>query len=443
MQTINVPNDVLEILNLIHEAGEEAYVVGGCVRDALLGVKPHDWDITTSATPQKVKALFRRTVDTGLSHGTITVLVHDEGYEVTTYRVDGKYEDYRRPKEVTFTRSLAEDLLRRDFTINAMAYNHEEGVIDLYNGRGDLEAGIIRCVGTAWDRFNEDALRMLRAIRFSAKLDFEIEESTYKAMKELSHLIQHVSAERINVELTKTLISPNPSKIKELVDVGLIEYIIPEFSQLVNLEQNNPYHKYSVDNHIYESLNYIAPVAHLRWAMYLHDIGKGFTKTTDDNGIDHFYKHQIISEQIAGKTMKALKFDNKTYDRVLKLIRFHDDRFSISKKSVRKAISRIGLAYFDDLLLIKEADIKSQHHDYEEENLGKLKEIIDFYEEILEDNECLSIKDLAINGNDVKLAGITDGKLIGETLKYLLEKVLEDPEVNNKEKLIGLINKRE
>lgn len=443
MQTINVPKDVLEVLNLIHEAGEEAYVVGGCVRDALLGVTPHDWDITTSATPEQVKSLFKRTVDTGLSHGTVTVLVHDEGYEVTTYRVDGKYEDYRRPKEVTFTRSLSEDLLRRDFTINAMAYNHEEGIVDLYNGREDLEAGVIRCVGTAWDRFNEDALRMLRAIRFSAKLGFDIEETTYKAMKDLAHLIQHVSAERIHVELTKTLISPNPSQMKELVTCGLIEYIIPEFKEVVGLVQNNPYHKFTVDNHIYESLKYIAPEPHLRWAMYLHDIGKGFTKTTDDKGIDHFYKHPGVSEKIAGKTMKNLKFDNKTYDRVIKLIRFHDDRFAISKKSVRKAINRVGVDYFDDLLLIKEADIKSQHHDYEEENLGKLKEIIDFYEEILDDNECLTIKNLAINGNDIKQAGVTEGKLIGEALKYLLEQVLENPEINNREQLMRLIRNRE
>jgi len=443
MKIINIPSDVTEILNLIQNSGEEAYVVGGCVRDALLGTSPHDWDITTSATPKQVKALFKRTVDTGLSHGTVTVLLNDESYEITTYRIDGKYEDYRRPKEVTFTRSLSEDLLRRDFTINAMAYNETEGIIDLYNGREDLEKQIIRCVGKPRDRFNEDALRMLRAIRFSAKLGFLIEVGTYKAIKELAHLIKHISSERIQVELTKTLISPNPEKIKEIATCGLIQYIIPEFSEVVGLEQNNPYHKFSVDNHMYESLRYVKAEPHLRWTMYLHDIGKGFTKTTDEKGIDHFYSHPVVSEKIAAKTMKNLKFDNKTYDRVTKLIRFHDDRFNSDKKAVRRAISRIGVEYFDDLLLIKEADIKSQHHDYEDENLDKLKEIRDLYEEILEDNECLGIKDLAVNGHDLKLEGITEGKQIGESLKYLLGKVLENPEVNDKRQLLSLINNRE
>lgn len=443
MKIINVPEDVSEILKLIHDSGEEAYVVGGCVRDSLLGVEPHDWDITTSATPEQVKALFKRTVDTGLSHGTITVLINNEGYEVTTYRVDGKYEDFRRPKAVTFTRSLSEDLLRRDFTINAMAYNHQEGIIDLYNGKDDLEKQMIRCVGTPIDRFNEDALRMLRAIRFSAKLGFTIEAGTYAAIRELAHLIQHVSAERINVEITKTLTSPNPKQIKELATTGLISYIIPEFEPVIGLEQNNPYHKFSVDNHIYESLKHIEALPHLRWAMYLHDIGKGYTKTTDEQGIDHFYKHPVVSEKLAKQIMKKLKFDNKTFDKVSKLIRFHDDRFPIAKKAVRKAVNRIGVDYFDDLLLIKEADIKSQHHNYEEENMGKLKEIRDFYEEILEDNECLTIKDLNVNGNDLKDIGITDGKKIGESLKFLLEQVLECPELNDKDQLISIISNRE
>ncbi len=442
MKIINVPIDVQDILNLIHDSGEEAYVVGGCVRDALLGVEPHDWDITTSATPKQVKALFKRTVDTGLSHGTVTVLINDEGYEVTTYRVDGKYEDYRRPKDVTFTRSLSEDLLRRDFTINSMAYNEQEGIIDLYNGQKDLERHIIRCVGTPWDRFNEDALRMLRAIRFSAKLGFEIEEQTYKAIKELAHLIQFVSAERIQIELTKTLMSQNPGKIKEIASCGLVQFIIPEFESVIGLEQNNPYHKFSVDNHIYESLAFIEAEPHLRWTMYLHDIGKGFTKTTDEKGVDHFYTHPSVSEKIALKTLRHLKFDNKTLDKVTKLIRFHDHRFKSDKKSVRKAISRIGALYFEDLLLIKEADIRSQHDDYEEENLGKLQAIRECYKQILEDNECLTIKDLAVNGHDLQSLGITEGKKIGESLNYLLDKVLENQELNKKDTLLALINQR-
>jgi len=439
MIKFELPKDVQFILNRLHDAGEEAYVVGGCVRDMLLECEPYDWDITTSATPEYVKSLFNKTIDTGISHGTVTVLVNNEGYEVTTYRVDGIYEDYRRPKEVMFTRSLSEDLLRRDFTINAMAYNENEGIIDLYEGVNDLEHKIIRCVGEASERFNEDALRMLRAVRFSAKLGFKIEEKTYTAIKTYAHLIQHVSAERIQVEMTKILISDYPEKIKELSICGLIDFIIPDFKAVIGLVQNNPYHKFTVDDHIYNSLRFVPNLVHLRWTMYLHDTGKGFTRTTDENGIHHFYGHQKVSEEIAKKALKSLKFDNKTYNQVTKLIRFHDDRFNTTKKAVRKAVSRIGIDYFDDLLLIKEADIKSQHHSFEVGNLAKLKEIRLLYEEILEDDECLSVKDLSINGNDLLELGVLEGKDIGRTLKMLLERVLEQPELNNRETLLKIV----
>ncbi len=427
------------ILDIIHREGEEAYIVGGCVRDILLGVEPNDWDITTSAPPEKVKILFNRTIDTGLSHGTVTVMMHNEAYEVTTYRVESEYLDYRRPKEVVYTKCLKEDLLRRDFTINAMAYNDQEGVVDLYDGIGDLKKGIIRCVGNPTDRFNEDALRMLRAIRFSAKLGFEIEEETYEAIGEYARLIQHVSAERIQMEMTKTLISKAPFKIRDLVATGLIDYIIPEFLKIVGMPQNNPHHHLSVDEHTYLCLSHIDEDVALRWTMYLHDIGKGVTRTTDENGIDHFYGHEKQSRDIAKSVLRRLKFDNKTIDRVIKLIQHHDDDIEDTPKAVRKSLSKIGQDYYDDLLDVREADIRSQHEDLQRGKLIRLAAVREQYRAVLEAGSCVTIKDLAVNGHDLMELGVVNGRAIGTALKGLLKAVLEDPKLNEKEVLLDYV----
>ncbi len=438
MKKFDVPKDVKYILARIHEANEEAYIVGGCVRDLLLGIEPSDWDVTTSATPERVKKLFDRTIDTGLSHGTVTVMINKENYEVTTYRIDGKYEDYRRPKDVLFTRNLKEDLLRRDFTINAMAYNENEGVIDMYSGLEDLNHKVIRCVGNANDRFREDALRMLRAIRFSAKLGFDIENETYQAISKLAHLIKHISLERVNIELTKTLVSIDPEKMRELVNTGLIQYIIPEFMNIVDMDQNNPYHRFTVDEHSYECIKNIPPIPALRWTMYLHDLGKSETKTTDEKGIDHFYKHPINSERLARVILKRLKFDNRTIDKVSILVKYHDDRFLVTKKSVRKAINRIGIDNFEDFLLVKESDIKGQSFEFMDKHLLELKQIKELYQSIIKDGECLEIKDLTINGNDIIKLGVKNGKEVGVILNRLLEMVLEEPSLNTKENLSKL-----
>ncbi len=288
MNKFNINEDVKYILGELHAGGYEAYIVGGCVRDMILGITPHDYDITTSAEPLEVKALFDRTIDTGLQHGTVTVLKNGIGYEVTTYRIDGTYLDNRRPESVEFTKSLEEDLKRRDFTINAMAYCEEDGVVDLYGGIVDLQAGIVRCVGgVAKERFTEDALRMLRAIRFAARFGFIIEEETSVAIKELAGLIDNISAERIHMELTKTLCSKNPDYMELLVTFGLMDKVLPEFMPNVGLVQNNPYHVYPVDTHTYVALGNIEATEALRWSIFLHDIGKGYTKTTDEQGIDH------------------------------------------------------------------------------------------------------------------------------------------------------------
>jgi len=437
MVEFNIPKGALNILKVLHDAHEEAYIVGGCVRDIVLGAIPYDWDITTSATPDKVKALFKRTIDTGIEHGTVTVMIQNIGYEVTTYRIDGDYEDFRHPKDVQFSSQLSEDLLRRDFTINAMAYNPYVGIVDLYGGLQDLEAKSIRCVGNPYDRFNEDALRMLRAIRFSAKLGFEIEPTTYQAITDLAHNIVHVSAERIQIEMTKTLISNQPEKIREMVNCHLIDHIFPEFKTIVGLTQHNPYHRKTVDEHIYESLTYVNPTPILRWTMYLHDIGKGFTKTTDEEGRDHFYGHQRISSEIANKLLKKLHFDNRTIEDVTKFVLIHDEKPQLTERSIRLSVSKIGIDYYNDYLDIREADIRSQSYEYMEEHLKETVLIREIFMHIKETQQCLTIKELAVNGRDIISLGIENGKIIGEILQRLLEFVLDEPKNNVKEVLLA------
>lgn len=288
MKTIHLPEAVQEIIHTLNRAGFEAYIVGGCVRDSLLGREPKDWDITTSARPEEVKALFPHTFDTGIKHGTVTVRRGGASYEVTTYRVDGNYTDHRRPDQVAFSSNLREDLLRRDFTINAMAYHPEHGLVDLYQGLEDLERGTIRCVGNAADRFQEDALRMLRALRFSAQLGFSIDPVTYQAIGILKALIRHVSWERIRDEMTKILISDHPEVLRQAYDTGLTQYILPEWKAMVETDQHHPYHAYTVAEHTIKAVQAIEADPILRWTMLLHDIGKPAAHTVDTAGVDHF-----------------------------------------------------------------------------------------------------------------------------------------------------------
>lgn len=302
-----MPKDVERIIDTLEDAGYEAYAVGGCIRDTLLGRVPEDWDITTSALPEQVKALFPRTVDTGLIHGTVTVLLKGSGYEVTTFRIDGEYEDARHPKEVVFTSKLAEDLMRRDFTINAMAYNHRTGIVDLFCGKEDLQKGMIRCVGDARKRFEEDALRIMRAIRFSAQLGFSIEKETKRAASKLAENLERVSKERIQVELVKLLVSNHPEKMRELYQMGITRIILPEFDDVMELEQNNPYHCFTVGEHTIRMLEEIPPQKVLRLTALLHDIGKVQCHTKDEKGEDHFYGHAEIGAEMAKKNFASIK----------------------------------------------------------------------------------------------------------------------------------------
>jgi len=371
---IQMPEKVKYIIETIQAAGFEAYAVGGCVRDSILGRVPDDWDITTSAEPSQVKELFRRTIDTGLQHGTVTVMLDKEGFEVTTYRIDGKYEDGRHPTEVTFTACLEEDLKRRDFTINAMAYNEQDGLVDIFGGMEDIEKKIIRCVGDPEARFGEDALRIMRAVRFSAQLGYEIEEKTKRAIIKLAPTLKQISAERIQVELMKLLVSPNPDYIELAYETGITKVIFPEFDKAMECEQNTKHHCFTVGRHIVETLKQVPADKVYRLGMLLHDIGKPGTKTTDEEGKDHFHGHAVAGEEMAKEILRRLKFDNDTIYKVTKIVRYHDYGIGVcpTKKSVRKAINKIGEDIYPYMFAVRKADILAQSGYERDEKMSRL-----------------------------------------------------------------------
>lgn len=435
---IQLPEKVNMIINTLQANGYEAYAVGGCIRDSILGREPDDWDITTSATPIETKALFHRTFDTGIEHGTITVLIDKDAFEVTTYRVDGEYEDSRHPKEVTFTRCLKEDLLRRDFTINAMAYNDVEGLVDIFGGMEDLKDKTIRCVGDAEARFGEDALRILRAVRFAAQLGFEIEEETWKGIVKLAPTLANISAERIQVELIKMLISPNPSMLRTAYELGITNVILPEFDVMMETTQETPHHMYTVGEHTLKTIENIRADKVLRLTMLLHDIAKPQMKTVDEKGIAHFKMHDIEGAEVAKAILRRLKFDNDTIGKVVKLVRYHDYRIPAEPKRVRRAMNKIGEELFPFYLEVRQADTLAQSEYQREEKLQNIRDMEYCYQEILQKKECVSLKDLAVTGSDLIEDGMQPGKELGEVLNALLEKVIEEPELNTKEQLLAL-----
>lgn len=439
---IQLPEKVNTIIQTLQAHGYEAYAVGGCVRDSLLGREPGDWDITTSASPEETKRLFARTVDTGIQHGTVTVLLGKEGFEVTTYRIDGKYEDSRHPTEVIFTRNLREDLLRRDFTINAMAYNDTEGIVDIFGGMEDLKRKVIRCVGNAKERFGEDALRIMRGVRFAAQLGFSLEEETKAAMEELAPTLEKISAERIQTELVKLLVSDSPELIREAYQLGITAVILPEFDEMMRTGQETKYHRYDVGEHTVQAVCNVPPDKVLRLTMLLHDVAKPEMKTVDEDGTAHFKGHDIRGEQKAKEILRRLKFDNDTIHKVTKLVRWHDYRMPAEKKNVRKAMGKISAELFPMYLLVKRADILAHSMYRREEELENLSGLRKCYEEIIADNECVSLKQLAVTGTDLIGIGMKPGKQIGEVLNELLRIVLEYPEFNNKEHLLRFVQNR-
>ena len=439
---ITLPGAVKKIIETCHKAGFSAYAVGGCVRDSLLSRTPGDWDITTSALPEEIKKLFPKTIDTGIKHGTVTVRMDSESFEVTTYRIDGEYKDSRHPESVTFTDKIEEDLARRDFTINAMAYNDVAGLIDPFGGMEDLKAGVIRCVGDPIKRFSEDALRMLRAVRFSAQLGFRILPETLDAMQVLAETVSAVSAERIREEIVKTALCDCEKAFRILCATGILDVILPELSKCFNVEQNIKYHLYDVGTHTMIVTKNVPAKTHLRMAALFHDLGKPEKRTTEPDGINHFKGHAEVSVRLSEDIMKRLKFDNKTTDKVLRLVKYHDREIVLTKKAVKRAVLDVGDDIFLDLLDLKRGDCLGQNPMHTRHRLALYDEIEKIYNECKADNEAFSLRDLAVGGRDIAALGFV-GKEIGELLNALLNHVLEFPEDNQKEKLIKILEKNQ
>ena len=439
---ITLPRKVTMIINNLQLHGYEAYAVGGCVRDSILARRPEDWDITTSAHPEEIKKLFRRTVDTGIEHGTVTVLIGKDAFEVTTYRIDGAYEDNRHPSEVRFTTRLEEDLRRRDFTINAMAYNDEVRLVDVFGGMKDLSHHLIRCVGDPKERFSEDALRILRAVRFSAQLNFPIEPETAQAVRELAPTLDNISAERIQTELVKLLVSPHPERIQDAYELGITKVILPEWDAMVGVEQNTLHHKYDVAQHTLHALKYVKRDKILRLTMLFHDMGKPQMKTTDENGRDHFKGHALVSEEIARKVMRRLKFDNDTVKKVTRLVCYHDYRVEATPKNVRRAMNRIGVELFPYYLAVRLADAKAQSAYRRREKIENIVAMRKLYQEALLNEDCITLRQLAVSGRDLMELGMQPGREVGSMLSELLEYVIDDPQRNKKEILCGYVKEK-
>lgn len=437
--TIYIPRDVQSIIDMLESHGHSAYIVGGCVRDAIMGRTPHDYDICTSALPDEVLSIFsdRKVIETGLKHGTVTVQGDEDYYEVTTYRVDGEYTDGRHPDEVRFVDDVVEDLSRRDFTINAMAYNERTGLMDPFRGYDDIKNGLIRCVGNPANRFSEDALRIMRAVRFAATCGFTIHQDTHEAMLSLRHLLAQVSEERKTSEFCKMLVYANVDLLMSYRDI--FATFIPEVQKTFDFEQNNPHHIYDVYEHIVHSVVEAPQDLHIRLALMFHDIAKPLTYTEDEGGVGHFYGHASEGAEMSKEIMKRMRMDNDTIASVSELIASHDMATSTSLKTIRRMISKLGEDQTRRLIAVMRADKLAQS-----ENADTLKNLEVLY--IMESNidvvkandECFTLKSLAINGHDLIGLGVKDGKLIGKTLNHLLDIVLAEPEKNVKETLIEL-----
>lgn len=419
-QKVEMPEAVRFILRILNESGFEAYIVGGCVRDVLLGRSPEDWDITTSARPHEVKFLFSKTIDTGIKHGTVTVLINDAGFEVTTYRIEDEYINNRHPSAVKFTSSIKEDLSRRDFTVNAIAYCPDVGFFDPYCGMADLQKSLIRSVGQASLRFEEDALRMLRAIRFSAQLDFRIEESTFKGIRKSRHLIRNISRERIRDEMSKILTSNNPREFRLLKDTGLLKELLPAVDECFDRSLQDGEFKVDEGEHIIKAAEAIRGDEALRWTMLLHHV-QGVTP------------REILREY---------RFDSKTITRVSILVENLALPLEEDGKTIRHAIHRVGVDLFPDLLKAHEAHVRASNPEFAHGRLQSLHNIEGIYQEIVANGQCTGLKGLAINGRDLISMGLKPGEGLRHVLEALLEQVLEDPTQNTKDNLERIVRTR-
>ena len=440
---IHIPTGARKIIARLEQHGYEAYIVGGCVRDSLMGKRPSDWDICTSARAEEMMALFedKRVIPTGIQHGTLTILAEDGAYEVTTFRIDGEYLDHRHPKSVAFTRELAEDLSRRDFTINAMAWHPERGLIDLFGGVEDLRDRLVRAVGDPVQRFNEDGLRMLRMVRFATVLDFDYDPATYDAVRKQGHLLQYISKERIQVELNKILLAAHPARgLEDLYTLGMYPYIIPMMCHTVGFAQRGGHHFLDIFEHSLLAVGVIAPELVLRMTMLLHDIGKPFVWDSSESlSYDRFDDHAAVSAKLAGKILRDLKYDNATRKDVVELIAHHNDILLPDPVNVRRALARLGEVQTRRLVQVKVADLIA--HDLAGERkkiLALFAEISDVIDEVVARGDCTSVKALAIGGQDMMALGLS-GRAIGQMLNAALELVLEKPEMNTRETLLNWV----
>ncbi len=434
--TMDMPKNVDTAINLLQSAGFEAYAVGGCVRDSLLGKTPNDWDITTSAKPENMKSVFAdfHCIDTGIKHGTVTVVIDGEPLEITTFRLDGEYEDNRHPKSVTFTSNLGADLGRRDFTVNAMAYSKMTGTVDLFGGQNDLKNGIIRCVGDPDRRFNEDALRILRALRFASALDFEIEEKTAQSLLKNRALLGNISEERIAKELLKLVCGKGAKRI--LTDFAPVLFeILPELQPMYKNSHDNPHHCYDIYEHTLIAVESIDPEPTLRFAMLLHDCGKPAVKKFDENGVAHFYGHQRISAEISAQILARLKVSNKFRDEILFLVSNHD-RWELYENTEKmpRYLSKFGLDGVLKLLKVMRADVLAQSPEYRY-RLDQIADAEEIAKNLAAQKPCLSLSELQINGRTLMDIGIPQGRKLGAVLAQLLDEVIDGVTKNTQEAL--------
>ena len=445
--TICLPADVAALLAMLRDAGFPAYTVGGCVRDALLGITPHDWDICTSALPERMQQVFKdlHTVETGLKHGTLTVVVNHVPYEITTFRVDGEYTDHRHPDSVSFVDNIAEDLSRRDFTVNAMAWSPDSGLVDLFDGREDLAAGVIRCVGDPALRFDEDALRVLRALRFASVYDFSIDPATDAAARKLAPSLHGVAGERIREELMKLLCGKGVGRILRAYPDVLSE-IIPEIRPMVGYNQQNHHHSYDLWEHTVRAVENVPAEADFRLAMLLHDTGKPRVRTTDEHGEGHYRGHQAVSAEIAERAADALRLDNATRDRVILMVRYHDiplrtetGEINLDRSFLLRKLNRFGEKDLRALIRIHRADRIATGYSSPEREDRRMKERLDALDALLAEQPCFTLKDLAVNGRDLQAEGLR-GKEIGETLQRLLEAVMDGTLENTRDVLLQAVH---
>ncbi len=440
---ISLPEYVSKVLERLEQAGYEAWCVGGCVRDSLLGLSPADWDVATNALPEESKACFPdcRTIDTGLKHGTISVSLLENTVEITTFRKDGGYADHRHPDHVEFSKSLEDDLSRRDFTINALAYHPKRGIRDAVGGAKDLDRRLLRCVGEPERRFEEDALRILRGLRFASVLGFSIEEETGRALREKRELLRNISPERIREELTKLLCGKEAGPVLREYGEAVFS-VLPELAPMKGCGQENPYHCHDVWEHTLHALAAVPQESELRWAALLHDCGKPAAKFFGEDGVAHFYGHEKKSAELAGKLLERLRFSNRETESILTLVRYHGEIHPLAEKRVKKLLGLLGEENLFRLCQLSRADLSAQAPALYEQRIGAIEESEALIREILDREDCVSLRNLAVNGNDLLALGYPQGPSLGKALNTLLDQVLDGALPNERTALLRKAEER-